>query len=165
MNSQQDIEMDQTTQLFSNLSLTIREGGTVKDLIGLTNDECEALYTMGHNFYEQGLYSKAFKVFSILVTYDHLNDKYFMALAGASQMLQLYDIALHNYTTVAIMRLDDPAPIFHSAECLIALSHMDEAAEALELILAMPNATDENSYNLRARALLSTLKDRAAPCD
>lgn len=161
MDSQQTTENDNLVDLFSDLSSTIRQGGTIKSLIGATNDECEALYTVGHNFYEKGRYSQAFKVFSALVTYDHLNDKYFMALAGTAQMLELYDIALHNYTTVAVMRLDNPAPIFHSAECLIALSRTEEAIEALELILTMPEATDESSYTIRARALLPVIKSRA----
>lgn len=165
MTSQQDVEVDQVAQLFSDFSSTVRQGGTVKNLVGITADECEALYTVGHNLYEQGRYNQAFKVFSMLVICDHLNDKYFMALAKTSQMLELYDAALQNYTTVAVMRLDDPAPFFHSAECLIALSRMEEAQEALELILDIPDCTDENNYTLRARTLLTAIRDRVSQSD
>lgn len=155
-------DTDQIHERFTELAGTIRQGGTIGQMLNITPDECEALYTVGHNLYQQARYSEAFKVFSRLVMYDHLNDRYLMALAGAAQLLERYEDALHNYATVTLMRLDDPTPIFHSAECLIAMSRLDEAVETLELILEMdPEPDSTNTITQRTRDLLPLLRTRA----
>lgn len=147
---------------FMQFAQAMQQGETIGDTLDITPRECEALYTIGHTLYGQARYSEAFRIFSLLVMFNHLDDRYLMALASAAQSLGRYKDALHNYAAVALMRLDDPAPLFHSAECLIALSHFDEAIETLELILDIDaDVNSKNVYTRRARALLPLLRQRA----
>lgn len=169
MNSSSPLETDPLVQQFNRIAATVRQGGTLGPLLSITPEECDALYTLGRNLYQQGHYAEAFKAFSLLVMFDHLNDDYFMALAAAAQLLGRHEDALHNYATVTLMRLDDPAPVFHSAECLVALGRLDEAIESLELVLTLEGHEAESanvpddpaSYAGRALALLPLLRQRA----
>lgn len=159
--STSDHDADRIYDHFTRLAGTVRQGGTIGQMLDITPDECEALYTVGHNLYQQARYSEAFKIFSRLVTYDHLNDRYLMALAGSAQLLGRYDDALHYYATVTLMRLDDPTPLFHCAECLFAMTRLNEAIETLELALEMdPDPDSTHVITQRIRALLPLLRKR-----
>lgn len=162
MSEPQIPEVEQLYDQFQQLSATLRQGGTIGQLLNVTPDECEALYAHGHSLYQQGLYSDAFKVFSRLVMINHMDDRYVMALAGAAQQLGRYEDALQHYATVTVMRLNDPAPVFHSAECLLAMSRLADAIDSLELVLEFdPDPGTKNDYIRRARTLLPILRQRA----
>ncbi|MVW70486.1 MULTISPECIES: SycD/LcrH family type III secretion system chaperone [unclassified Bordetella] len=124
-------------------------------------EENEAIYAVGHGMYEQGRYVEAFKVFSLLVIRNHLEPRYLFALGGACQMLGKYTEALQHYMAAAMGLDDDPLPIFHAAQCLIATSHVDEARESLELVL---DICPEHQTSLRNRAqmLLDELQNTGA---
>ncbi|CUI77170.1 SycD/LcrH family type III secretion system chaperone [Achromobacter xylosoxidans] len=140
------------------LSTMLRLGGTLGSGFGITEAECDALYQLGHGLYEQGRYSDAFKAFSMLVIYDHLEPRYLMALGGAQQMLSRYQDALLQYGAAALIRLDDPRPVFHSAECLIAMGRLAEAAESLDLALTLCEGPTHASLRVRAETLRQALQ-------
>lgn len=127
----------------------LRAGGTIGQVLKITPDECEALYQLGYGFYAQGRYSEAFRAFSMLVMYDHLEPRYMMGLAGAMQMLGRHTDALQQYMTAGLIMLDDPTPMFHAAECLISLQRLPEAVESLKLAADLAG---ENHPAVKARA-------------
>jgi type III secretion system low calcium response chaperone LcrH/SycD len=134
----------------------LRSGGTLGSAQGVTPRECEALYQLGHGHYAQGRYSDAFKVFSLLLVYNHLEPRYLLALGGAAQMLGRYADALQHYATATLAALDDPRPPLHSAECLIAMGRLPEAAQSLQLAIAL--AGDAHPVvKARAETLLAPL--------
>ena len=59
-------------QMQSDLRQLFLHGGTLAQAKGVTEQECEGLYQFGHGFYSQGRYQEAFRIFALLVTYDHL---------------------------------------------------------------------------------------------
>jgi len=158
-----DITSQEAAGIAENLFGLWKSGGTLAQAMGLTERECEAMYAYGHSLYAQGKYSDAFKVFAQLVAYDHMESRYQMALASAMQVTKRYEEALQHYMIVTVMRLDDPVPVFHCAECLLALGRPAEAAESLELVadtLCKPGEHD--AIKARAQALLKALKAKAA---
>ena len=149
-------EMVDATDSFKKL---LQSGGTLGPTLGITEDECEAMYQLGHGFYKQGHYRDAFKTFSQLVIWNHLEPRYVIALASACQMLGLHADALQHYMTATLALLDDPIPPFHCAECLIAMGRLPEAIESLELSLTL--AGDEHPVvKARATALLAAAKGK-----
>ena len=133
-------------------------GGTFGTASGVSQEECEALYQLGHGLYQQAHYSEAFRIFSLLVTYDHLEPRYLMALAASAQMLGRYTDAIQHYGTAALLLLDDPAPLMHSAECCIAIGQMEGAAEALRMSISMMDQEPQHeALRARAEALLAPL--------
>lgn len=159
MTNQADQNFDaQAASLCDGLHRLLQSGGTLGDGVwGTTSDEREALYHLGYGLYEQGRYGDAFKVFSLLVIQDHLEPRYVFGLGCACQMLGRYIDALQHYMVVAVARVDDPLPIFHAAECLIAMSRLSEAKDSLVLVLENCSDTESALYR-RARALLQGLR-------
>lgn len=154
-----------TQQDADELAATILElwtsGGALAQLKGITDEECEAMYAYGHSLYAQRKYNDAFKVFALLVTYDHMNSRYQFALASALQMTGRYEEALQQYLVVTVMRLDDPVPVFHSAECLLALGRPEEARESLELMMAdLCTPGRHDAIKARAEALLGAIEPK-----
>ncbi|MET4580094.1 SycD/LcrH family type III secretion system chaperone [Ottowia thiooxydans] len=134
------------------------EGGSLGDAMDIPVAQREALYQVGHGFYTQARYQEAFKVFSMLVIYDHLNPRYLMALAGAAQMQGLYEDALQHYSTAALTMEDDPTPLIHSADCLMALGRTDLAQETLGLAIELAENDDKfSAVKKRAEAVLAMM--------
>lgn len=133
-------------------------GGTLAQARGITPRECEAMYTLGHASYSQGKHEDAFKIFAYLVSYSHLESRYQMALAAAMQATHRYEEALKQYLLVTMMRVDDPAPVYHSAECLLALGRNDDAVESLNLVIeAMCKPGEHDAIKAQSQALLKAL--------
>ena len=55
-------------------------GATLKEVRGITNDELEAVYSLGFGYYTTGKFEEAQKLFEFLVLFDHLSTKYWFAL-------------------------------------------------------------------------------------
>lgn len=155
---QPDSGMPDLQAAAEDLSIMLRLGGTLGPGMGITLTECDALYQLGHRLYEQGRYGDALKAFSMLVIYDHLEPRYLMALGGAQQMLCRYQDALLQYGAAAVIRLDDPRPVFHSAECLVAMGQLPEALESLDLALTLCEDETHATLRMRAEALRQALK-------
>jgi type III secretion system low calcium response chaperone LcrH/SycD len=145
--------------LASDISQLLKMGGRLGDGWGITDAEREALYQLGHGLYEQARYSDAFKLFSMLVIQNHLEPRYLSALGSTCQMLGRYTDALQHYMAATVIRLDDPRPVFHSAECLIALNRLMEAKESLQLVLTLCGNRHEDIRH-RAQALLEALQSK-----
>lgn len=141
----------------SDLGGLFRAGGTLGNGLGITDDEQEAVYQLGHGLYGQGRYAEAFRAFSLLVVHNHLEPRFLMALAGAAQMLGRHHDALQHYATATLIRLDDPLAPLHSAECLIALGRLAEATESLELAITLAG-DGHPAVRMRAESLLHPLR-------
>ncbi len=158
-NADSTMTQDQIDSLTAWIEDFWRSGGTLSQTLGITANECEALYALGRSLYGQGKYEDAFKLFARLVTYDHMESRYQLALASCMQMTGRYQDALQQYVVVTVMRLDDPVPVFHSAECLLALGRPQEARDSLELVigsLCKPGVHDQ--IRARSQVLLKALE-------
>jgi len=151
---------EQAAAFADNLIGLWRAGGTLAQAKGITRDECEAMYAWGHSLYAQRKYEDAFRIFAQLVAYDHMESRYQMALASAMQMTKRYEDALNQYAIVTVMRLDDPAPAYHSAECLLALGRVQDAVASLEMARELCADGQHDAVKARAQALLAALKDK-----
>jgi len=149
-----EIDGIETAQVLSSF---LNAGGTFSS--AFSENACiedEAMYSVAHSVYEQGRYKDAFKIFSLLVMRNHLEPRYLSGLGGSCQMLGRYVDALMHYMAAAVADTEDPKPIYHAAECLIALSRRDEARDSLKLVLEMcPERTAP--LNRHALALLQRL--------
>lgn len=86
----------------------------------------------------------------MLVTYDHLEPRYLMAMPRP-RCCGRYADAIQHYGTAAVLMLDDPAPLLHSAECCIAIQQMEGAAEALRMAIGLIDQEPQHEA-LRPRA-------------
>lgn len=133
------------------------QGGTLADLNGISDDQCEALYTLGHGLYERGNYTDALKVLGYLVTMNHTEHRYLMALGATAQALHKYEDALKQYMAAALMDPLEPAPMVHSAQCLLAMGHRKEALESCDIAIAMSTQEHHAAFLKRAQTMRESI--------
>ena len=149
-------------QLAEQIAELLMSGGTLGSIYDYTEQDYEVLYALGHSLYAQGRYADATKAFGFLVMHNHLEKRYVGAFASSLQMAKRYEQAVQYYTLASAMDMSDPAPTFHTAECLIALNRLDDAREALGFVVAQSSDAAHQPLSERAQALLALLERQAA---
>ena len=127
-------------------------GATLKEVRGITNDELEAVYSLGFGYYNTGKYEDAQKIFEFLVLFDHLNTKYWFALGAVQQARKDYQKAIASYGYSSFLDLENPKPQYHAAECYIALGDKANAASAIVALEQYCPANSEAGRQYRAKA-------------
>lgn len=98
---------------------------------GVTDDEMEAIYAIGYDYYRAGAYEKAETVFKGLCVLDAMNEKYHMALGGAYQAQRKWQKAIDQYSlVVAAINIGNTTASARAAECYTALGDAEKATSA-----------------------------------
>ncbi len=145
----QDID---TTKIKEGLDAMMKDGATLKELKGVTNEELEAVYSLAFSYYQTGKYDDAEKLFQLLVLFDHLNAKYWFGLGAVQQALKNYQDAVVSYGYCSFLNLENPKPQLHAAECFLALGDKRNAASSLEALDAYCPKNTEIGREYRAKA-------------
>lgn len=119
------------------------DGATLRAMRGISNEEMEAIYAMGVNFYKAGNYEDAEKVFKFLTMYDHLNSRYWTAMGSLRQVQRKFAEAVEAYRFASFLDLENPKPMYYAAECLLALGQKPAALEALAALQKYAPKTDK----------------------
>ena len=80
-------------------------GATLRAMRGLSDEEMEAIYAMGVNFYKAGNYADAEKVFRFLTLFDHLNSRYWTGLGSLRQVQRQFAAAIEAYRFASFLDL------------------------------------------------------------
>ena len=152
-----------TAKIAEGVKTLIKDKATLKQLKGVTNDELEAVYSLAFGYYQTGKYEEALKLFQFLVLFDHLNAKYWFGLGAAQQANKDFQNAVVSYGYCSFLKLDNPKPQLHAAECFLALGDKKSAASALEALeLYCPKDTDVGrEYRAKAAKLRDLVGDEA----
>lgn len=111
----------------------LADGGLGR-LAGCSDQDCESLYAMGYSLYSQARYADAMRIFALLVMLRSLEHRFICALASCLQMMGRHADAINHYATALTVDAEDPAPLLHTSECLVALGHLAHARECLDVI-------------------------------
>ena len=152
-----------TAKIANSVKTLIEKGATLKQLKGVTNEELEAVYSLAFGYYRTGKYEEALKLFQFLVLFDHLNQKYWLGLGAAQQVLKDYQNAVASYGYCSFLNLDNPKPQLHAAECFLAMGDRRNAASSLEALDAYcPKDTDiGREYRAKAAKLREAVGEDA----
>ena len=139
------------------------DGSTLKQLRGVTNDELEAVYSLAFSYYRTGKFDEALKLFQFLVLFDHLNAKYWFGQGAVQQALKDYQNAVVSYGYCSFLKLDNPKPQLHAAECFLAMGDKRNAASSLEALdQYCPKDTDlGREYRAKAAELRKLVGEEA----
>lgn len=149
-------------ELTTQLGELLMAGGTLGDVYDYTEQDYEVLYVLGHSLYTQGRYHDAVKAFGFLVLHHHLERRYLNAFAASLQMVKRYEDALCNYSMASVLELSDPVPTFHSGECLLALGRLEEAQQAMDMVLKEAVGGEHAALRERAQSLSILISDQRA---
>ena len=141
-----------TSKIVEGVKALVKDGSTLKQLKGVTNDELEAVYSLAFGYYQTGKYDDALKLFQFLVLFDHLNQKYWMGMGAVQQVMKDYQNAVVSYGYCSFLKLDNPKPQLHAAECFLAMGDKRNAASSLEALEAYCPKDTELGREYRAKA-------------
>ena len=130
----------------------VKDGATLKEVRGITNDELESVYSLGFGYYTTGRFADAQKLFEFLVLFDHLNTKYWFALGAVQQAQKDYKKAIASYGYSSFLDLENPKPQYHAAECCLALGDKANAASAIMALEHYCPANTDLGREYRAKA-------------
>lgn len=124
-----------TEQEIADAAQKLMQGTTpLKELKGITNDELEAVYSVGFNFYRTGRFDDADKIFRFLVMFDHLNAKFWFAMGAVQQAKKDFAHAVSSYAYCSFLDLSNPKPQYHAAECFMSMGDAKNALSSLEAL-------------------------------
>ena len=141
-----------TEEKIAEAAKSFATGATLKEVRGITNDELEAVYSLGFSYYNTGKFDDAQKLFEFLVLFDHLNAKYWFALGAVQQARKDFQKAIASYGYSSFLDLENPKPQFHAAECFLALGDKANAASAIMALEEYCPANTERGREYRAKA-------------
>ena len=152
-----------TKKISEGVKALIERGATLKQLKGVTNAELEAVYSLAFGYYRTGKFDEALKLFQFLVLFDHLNQKFWMGLGAVQQALKDYQSAVTSYGYCSFLKLDNPKPQLHAAECFLAMGDKRNAASSLEALEEYcPKDTDiGREYRAKAAKLRELIGEEA----
>ena len=152
-----------TKKIAESVKSLIKDGSTLKQLKGVSNEELEAVYSLAFGYYRTGKYDEALKLFQFLVLFDHLNAKFWMGLGAVQQVLKDYQNAVVSYGYCSFLKLDNPKPQLHAAECFLAMGDKRNAASSLEALNEYcPKDTDiGREYRAKAAKLRDLVGEEA----
>lgn len=129
-----------------------QDGATLGEIKGITPQELNAVYQMGLGFYNTGRYDDAEKVFTFLVMFDHLEQKYWLAAGAVQQVKKNFEKAKTAYVQAATLDIHNPKPQYYVAECYLALGQKDDALASLDTLLEYCTGADDVTKDFRAKA-------------
>ncbi len=152
-----------TEKIAEGIRSLVRDKATLKQIKGVTNDELEAVYSLAFGYYRTGKYDDALKLFKFLVLFDHLNAKFWLGLGAVQQVLKDFQGAVASYGYCSFLKLDDPRPQLHAAECFLAMGDKRNAASSLEALDEYcPRDTDVGrEYRAKAATLREMVGEEA----
>lgn len=113
----------------------LTKGMTVKDLKKITDQEMEAIYSVGYNYYRHGKYKEAKSIFSLLCKYDQYEPKYWIGVGSTQQMLKNYKQAIDAYSFAVMLNPLDPKVHRYVTDCFLALKDYEKAQGSLESLI------------------------------
>ncbi len=113
----------------------LTNGATLADVVGITKEQREAVYSMGHFHFEQGKYLDAMKFFRFLLFYDQFEKRAMFGLGCCLKMLGQYEQAQIFLGLAVMMDPSDAGPGVQFAECLLLTGKKVEAISLLQKTL------------------------------
>ncbi len=112
----------------------IQEGYSIASAMNFSKDKLEAIYTTGYQFFRQGKYEKAMKLFGFLLIHEQSDRRFFIAFGTCLQMLNAPDEAIKYLGIASLWEPSDPVPAVQISECLLSLNRSSEAYDLLKKI-------------------------------
>ncbi len=105
---------------------------TLAQAVGLTDDEVEKLYSVGHQYFTQGRYREAHPLLRLVAMCNHKSERYWMALAACRQMLGDFLLAAESYVTAAGLNLQNSTAAIQAVFCLLRAGEYQAAQTWLD---------------------------------
>lgn len=130
-----------------------REKKSLQEILGVSDELLESLYSSAYAFYNQGHYEKARHHFHILVTTSPKNSKYLFGLASCYFQLKNYEDAASLFIACLYQDTFNAEAAFFAGECFIKRGETEAALDSFNLVVAIAEETGK-FQKLKEKCLL-----------
>ncbi len=141
------------------------DGLTNADLAGITGDQLESLYALGHSLYVTGQHQDSGTIFQALCLYDYTQPRFWMGLAGSQQAIGEYQKAVDAYSMAAVADgMKDLSPFYYAAICFLKMGDAESALGSLGGLAGLADEGDaeHEAWLAKAKNLAEVIR-RPAP--
>ncbi len=129
---------------------------TLSDVVGISDDELEALYGVGYHLFNWGKYQPALDIFSVLTLYSPFKGHYWRAAGAVNQAMKRYKEAVMAYDMALTNNSRDAVSLTYRGESLIALGDIPGGVRDLKKAVECGEAVAAYAvWVKRAQTLLS----------
>lgn len=141
----------------------MKEGLTLADILQLSKDQLEALYSVGHQALAAGQPEKAKDAFIQLIQIDPMDERFVYMLGLSCQMLGEIEHAAKVYVQFIARDATNPEGYLRLAECLLAAGEVTEARDTFRTARNMAEGKPEFAVSLAyAKTMIETAEARLA---
>lgn len=143
----------------------LEDGLTNADLAGITDEQLEALYALGHNLYATGQHRDSETIFKTLCLYDYTQSRFWLGLAGSQQAIGDYQKAVEAYSMAAVAGgMKDLGPFYYAAVCFLKIGDTESALASLGGLAGLADEGDpeHEAWLAKAKNLAEVIR-RPAP--
>lgn len=108
---------------------------TLQELEGISDEEMEAIYALGYNFFTYGKYNAAKDIFTGLTAYAPYTGHYWRALGAVNQQLKDYTEAIAAYDMAIANDETDVVSFVYRGESQILRGAVDAGVQDLKKVL------------------------------
>ncbi|KAF3362291.1 Type III secretion specific chlamydia chaperone 2 [Chlamydiales bacterium STE3] len=126
------------------LSEVVDEGKLLKDVLNVSDDTIEYLYSQAYRLYKTGKYKDSSRYFHILYMLNGLDLRFTMGIAACHHMQKEYQKAVEWYFVCAALDENSPLPYYHISDCFLKMEENLSALIALKMLEA--RITDEPQF-------------------
>jgi type III secretion system low calcium response chaperone LcrH/SycD len=138
----------------------------VNRLPNINDEHVEALYGLGYDFFHGKKYKEAESIFYLVCNLNHMEKKYWKALAAVFFLQKKYPAAQATYFTALMLDPTDVEMMSAMADCAIAMGSIPDADNLLAATVEMShNYQQRLDLGQRAKALLEMLRGYVPPSE
>lgn len=130
-----------------------KEKKTLQEILGVSDETLENLYSSAYAFYNQGHYEKSRHYFQILVTSSPKNPKYLFGLAASYYQLKNYEDASSLFIATLYQDTFNAEAAFYAGECFVKRGEIEAALYSFNLAIAISDETGK-FLKLKEKCLL-----------
>lgn len=163
-NSQNNVryaQLDQegTQKVAAEVYKLMKEGMTLQEATGLSDEILEEIYTLAYGYYNQGKYNESIALFEFLSNTAPKNYKYVLGLASSYHQLEAYEIAALSFYIAAELEPHNPIPAYFLLDCLLKQKEFEAAEEAVDItMLICGDKAEYRDLKERCRLVRESLK-------
>lgn len=141
--SAESIAKDASPDISKMANGVLSQSKSIKDVLGVSDDSVEGIYSQAYLLYNSGRYKDATEVFRLLIMLNSTEPKYLMGLAACLHMMKEYQNAAASYNLVATIDPNNPIPFFHASDCYFQVGDKLTGAAMLEMAIKRAGAKAE----------------------
>lgn len=120
-----------------------KEGMSLKDATGVTEELLEEIYALAHGYYNQGKYIEANSLFQFLIGTSPAEYKYALGLGATFHQMGVYQEATYGFYLAHTIDEESPIAPYYIIDCFLKQGRKEEAKELAQLTLELCGKREE----------------------